>query len=296
MNSRIAPLLTPPKCETIYSHPLSKQTTMRVGGPASVFAKPLTASAAIDLLNECWFSSQPYKVIGKGSNLVFSDEGFAGIIIALTALRECVVEQEMMTVDAGVSLQMLLKVVANNGWGGAEYLYSIPGNVGGAICMNAGRGRGYGVSIADHVEWVEAWSEGRVLRLTADQCEFSYRSSLFRQGNHIILRAGLRFKPQEWTEGHSPILDRLKFVQKHQDGSYPNSGTAFALNFVDLPGLRGYRIGDAQFSKKTANWILNIGKATCADIESLMVYAERRHEEAKLPKPLREIEIVPYGR
>jgi UDP-N-acetylmuramate dehydrogenase len=193
------------------------------------------------------------------------------------ACRELELEGKYLKVGSSVPLQKLVIFCLKNNLYGMEYLFSVPGNVGGAICMNAGRGEQHKQSISDHVVSVEIFDGQRIEVLSNEQCRFGYRSSIFqKRQNWIVLSALLDLPKQNKEIGFKKIKERTKIVRETQDRKYPNAGTVFKKHFRQLPEIIGYRIGNAQFSTKTPGWIINLGGATYKDVQRLIKYAMHR--------------------
>ena len=218
----------------------------------------------------------PFRVIGNGSNLLFPDNGFNGIIIRTVKLRSITLENGLMRADCGVMLPRLCSLAAKNGLGGLHGLSGIPGTVGGAIAVSAGA---YGCSISDTLVSCRV--------LYTDTCEvqekmltpeaFSYRKGPFTDGmgrKAIILSA--LFKP--FAEPSGDIERRIRFCRERRLATQPydqkSAGSYFlrpepelsAAGLIDQAGLKGFTVGGASVSEKHAGFIVNNGFASCSDV------------------------------
>jgi UDP-N-acetylmuramate dehydrogenase len=149
--------------------------------------------------------------------------------------------------------------------------------VGGAIYMNAGRGEQYNKAISDYVVEVEVFDGERVVTFPKQECAFAYRSSIFQRKDWIILGARFAVPAQPRARGLELIAERMRYVREVQDNRMPNAGTVFARHFRLGSQLMGSSVNGAQFSRKTPNWILNTGQATCEDVLRLIRRARIQH-------------------
>lgn len=279
----------------LIDEPLARHTTLRIGGPAERLIVPPDKDCFLDAVRTCVRTKTPYFVIGKGSNTLARDEGVKGIVVKNTsAFKELSIDGQRVKAGSSVTLQELIRFCVGNDLYGMEYLYSVPGNVGGAICMNAGRGAEFRQSISNHIVEVEIF-DGELLRtLSRSDCRFGHRSSLFqKKRNWIILSVILILPFQDKTIGEQRIKERVSLVKEVHDLRYPSAGSVFKLNFKPLPEIVGHRIGNAQFSPKCPGWIINTGGATFKDVHNLIDYAVKVHKRHRLPVPELELYILP---
>lgn len=275
--------------------PLSRHTTIRIGGPAERLLVPQERSDLLDILRTCARTRTPFFILGRGSNTLVKDSGVKGIVIKNTAsCTELDVEGNTVRAGSSVTLQRLVRFCIGNNLEGMEYLYSVPGNVGGAVYMNAGRGIAFNQSIADRLVSAEVFDGQKVRTLAKEECGFGYRTSVFqRQRGWVVLSATLRLPSQDRQIGEAKVRERMEYVKAHHDLAFPNAGTVFRENFVPLPEVIGYRIGNACFSTKTPGWIVNLGGATARDVHMLIRHAVRCHRRRSLPAPQLEIVLTP---
>ena len=267
--------------------PLAEMTTLRIGGPAEWFGTPQSQDELVELIRRCRQAGVPYRVLGRGSNLLIDSDGVAGCVLRNAAACDALeFDGANVRVGSSVSVQRLILACAKRNLGGIEYLYSVPASVGGAIFMNAGRGKAHGQSIADHVRHVEVFDGRRPRRLSRRACRFGYRRSVFHdRPDHTVLAALLRLTPMPEAEVRDRIRQRSLLVKDQQDNRLPNAGTVFKGGFVRGKQLQGVRCGGAAFSTKTKNWIVNDGAASSQDVRDLLDHARREHLSNGCPEP-----------
>lgn len=277
------------------SVPLHKHTTLRVGGVAEYFAEPASRAELLELVRDARELGVPYRVLGRGSNVYVAGDVVPGLTVRLTsACHELRVEGNRAAVGASVPLQHLLKHCARLGLGGMPYLHSVPGNVGGAIRMNAGRGRQHRQAIGDHVVSVTYFDGGEVRTRTRRQCRFRHRESVFHREPHsVILGAVLDLERMPPERASDELRERIEFVRRTQDNTAPNAGSVFSARFALAKELQGVRQGGVEFSGKTGNWILNHGGTDPADVASLLETARAAHLALGLPEPKLEWTVWP---
>ncbi len=249
---------------------LARHTTFRVGGRADIFHSPQTIEGLIGAIELCRRLGLPYVVVGGGSNLLFPDSGFRGVVLSTTSIRGIARTSRGIDVFAGERLARVVDHAQRRGEPGLGFLAGIPGTLGGAVAMNAGiRER----SIGEMVQSVIALDPaGRVRELAATECAFGYRNSTFRQDGWVVLSARLHFD--------GPPFDRRAVLERKratQPLTLPSAGCVFknppglsAGALIEQAGLKGMVVGEAQVSDKHANFIVNLGGATSAEICKLI--------------------------
>ena len=256
-------------CRQFFDEPLSLHTSFRIGGPARLFLVPKSVEQML-----CALKLYPgAKLLGKGTNVLAPDEG-VDVVISTLGLSNFLFDGNLLISDAGVLLSKLCVESAERGLSGLELLYGIPGTIGGAILMNAGA---YGAQIADVVEWVECFDGEQMRILHRSQLEFSYRDSVFKKRNWLVLRACLRLTKSDPEAVRSKMEKIMKKRLETQPLDLPSAGSFFKRphsNFyvgkaIEQLGLKGFRIGDAQISTKHAGFIVNLGSATAKDVIAL---------------------------
>lgn len=237
---------------------LSKYTTFKMGGIANKMYIPETEEELVDLINNL----HPEYFLGGGSNLLINEREFECVV----NLRKFNSEIQNLgeghfVVGASVRLQKLIRTINECGYGGIEYLYSVPGLVGGAITMNAGRGEVYKKSIADYIVSVKVYHEGKITWIDKQECGFEYRHSIFKNTNYIILSCEFCFEKLDPDEAKKLCVERINLCKQVQDNSLPNFGTVFCVSDPRIMKLMMTvffrKRGNIRFSKKTPNWLLN---------------------------------------
>lgn len=265
--------------------PLSKMTTLHIGGVAKYVVFPnsgIALDAVISLLKK---ENVPWKIIGKGSDLLCSDDPYDGVIIRLDRhFRSYYFDGQQVITEAGASIIALSVDAAKNGLSGLEFASGIPGTVGGAVFMNAGA---YRASMADILDEVFVYRDGRLEWIPASQCEFGYRSSIFQQHRDwIIVAARMTLEPKDPKEIFSLMDDRRERRMKSQPLDQPSCGSVFrnpeninAWQLIDGIGYRGKKLGGAMVSDKHCNFILNTGNATACDYLQLACEIQEKVKE-----------------
>lgn len=248
-----------------------------IGGPARVLARPDTAAELAELLDICREEQQNYFIIGAGSNLLFSDAGFDGVIIKLGDGFKSIeqVGPSALRAGAAVSGALLLKAALELGLSGLEGLAGIPGSLGGALAMNAGSfGRELGPVVAG-LDCLDG--SGQKISLEAGQLRFSYRRLEGLPERAIILEALLNLEPDDPAAVKARVDEVLKLRSEKQPKGFRSAGSVFknpagesAGRLIEASGFKGRRVGGAQVSEVHANFIVNLGPATCADVLELM--------------------------
>ena len=256
--------------------PLSKHTSFEVGGPASIFIEPINKTGLIrslELVNE--FNIK-YFILGGGSNIIVSDNGFNGAIIAMTSLNKISFQDNKVIAETGISLEKLCDEIANNSLTGMEFACGIPGSLGGAIFMNAGA---YGGEMKQVIKKARLFSNNNgVVEYHKDKLELGYRYSVLQENDLIALEAILELSPAPKSNIKNKMeeLNEKRWAKQPMD--YPSAGSAFkrppdnyAGSLIEKAGLKGKKSGGAMVSKKHAGFIINSNNATAADIIELMI-------------------------
>lgn len=257
---------------------LNKFTTYKVGGVARAFVYPKNTDKLIMLLKKLNEDNVKYKVLGFGSNVIFSDLTYDGIIIKLDAFDEVTIDDTIITAGAGVSLVKLSFKAQKEGLTGLEFASGIPGSVGGAVFMNAGAYKsdmGYIVS-----EIKVLTPELEVKTLYNKDLNYKYRSSFLQSNpNYICLEATLVLRHGDKNAIKEVIETRRQKRLMNQPLAFPSAGSVFrnptgdfAGRLIEECGLKGYKIGGAKVSEKHANFIVNAGGATASDVRNLINY------------------------
>jgi UDP-N-acetylmuramate dehydrogenase len=274
----------------LFDEPMSLHTSLRVGGPAEAFVVPKAVDELAALVSGLADRGMPYHVVGGGTNLVVTDGGISGVVICLKpGLSEILIEnisssQARVTVMAGTSLRLLCGHAIRKNLKGMNFALGIPGTVGGAIRMNAGTALGW---ISDVLESVTVlYPNGLLETIGRNALNFSYRKLLLPQlscekafaHETIIVSGRFSLARTGFTDLKHEAMEILKNRKHRQPTRQPSAGCVFknplagktAGELIDLCGLKGQKIGGAEISVKHANFFVNSGSATAADILTLM--------------------------
>lgn len=265
---------------------MSKYTTYKVGGLATAIIYPKTVEKLVTLIKLLRKYKIKYKVIGNGSNLLFSDKKYNGIIIKLNSLDNIEISDTKITVGAGYQLIKLSLLTAKKGLTGLEFASGIPGTVGGAVFMNAGAYKSDMGYVVRNVKVLTPDNE--IINLTNKEMNFHYRTSfLQKHPEYICLEATIRLKHGKKEEIEKLIKDRRKRRLETQPLEYPSAGSVFrnpspeepAGKIIEEIGLKGITKGGAEISRKHANFVVNTGGASASDIKYLIDYAKNSVKE-----------------
>lgn len=261
--------------------PLSKMTTLRIGGVARYVVYPENTLSLQGVMNKLNQNHIPYKVIGKGSNLLCSDEPFDGVIIRLDRyLCNAYFDNEHLVAEAGCSIIALSYEAMKNELSGLEFASGIPGTVGGVTFMNAGA---YKSSMADVIDSVSVYRDGKIEWIQNADCGFSYRTSIFQKHpDWIILAVKMTLKKGDQKEIRELMDSRRERrmnsqpLDKHSAGSiFRNPAEIPAWKLIEGAGFRGKRIGDAVVSEKHVNFIVNENHASAKDFITLVTDVQK---------------------
>ncbi len=262
----------------LLDEPLSKYTWMKVGGAADYYVEPVDRNDLVEIAKYFQQNGFPFLILGRGSNILVSDEGIRGAVINLeTGLSGIRVEGESITAEAGVWLQKFVDFCIQHELSGVEMLAGIPGTVGGAIIMNAGA---HGGEVSNYVVDVEVLRGCEIIRVAKKDADFSYRHSAFERD--VVLSAVFKLPKGDKDELAKRRRELILKRNETQPLELPNSGSmfknppnTFAAKLIEQAGLKGKRIGNAQISEKHANFIVNLGAARATDIVQLLELARR---------------------
>lgn len=267
----------------LVQEPMAKHTTFRVGGLADYFLAPVTPEGVRDALMFCRRENLPYYIVGNGSNLLVSDRGYRGAVIQIfrNLSRIWVEEECTIRAQAGASMAAVAKVALGQELTGMECLSGIPGTIGGAVTMNAGA---YGGEIKDILTEVTVVDEkGEIRKLSADQLDLGYRSSLIAKKGYVVLEAVLALKKGNKEQ----ILTRMNELKEQrvtkQPLEYPSAGSTFkrpegyfAGKLIQDAGLAGYTVGGAKVSEKHCGFVINAGGASASDVYRLICDVQKK--------------------
>ncbi|MDP4126582.1 MAG: UDP-N-acetylmuramate dehydrogenase [Bacillota bacterium] len=256
------------------NYPLHQLTTWKIGGPAEAVFWPSTIQDLLTVWQRAQKAQIPLWLIGRGSNLLISDEGLPGIVVITTALRSIQWEDYRVQVGAGYSLARLAQEVGERGWSGLEFARGIPGSVGGAVVMNAGAHGGEMAPLIQNVTVL--WPNGTIRKLERAELKFAYRSCSLR-GHAWVLETKLALSQGNCEQILKNMKENLVKRIANQPLEKPNAGSVFrnppgdsAGRLIEAAGWKGKTIGEAQVSDKHANFIVNLGKASSRDVLALV--------------------------
>lgn len=264
---------------------LKKYTTYKAGGNAALLVIPNNVDNLIKLLKYIKEKNIKYKIIGNGSNLIFSDSDYEGVIIKLDEFNDLKIEGAKITVGAGYSLIKLSLKTAKLGLTGLEFAAGIPGTIGGAIFMNAGA---YKSDMGYFVSKVKVLTpELEIKELTNRELDFHYRTSfLQKHPDYICLEATINLRYGDKKLIMEVMEDRKERRIKSQPLNFPSAGSVFrnppddyAGRLIEKIGYKGKKIGDAMVSEKHANFIVNSGNASGDDIKKLILEIKDKVKE-----------------
>lgn len=283
--------------EVRLNEPLARKTTLRVGGMADFYAEPDSIETLRRLVGVCRERGIPFRVLGRGSNLLVRDGGFRGLILSLQSLSfsQIRLENGRLICGAGAKLKAVAVAARREGIGGMEFFEGIPGSVGGALRMNAGAMGSWTFSVVESFTCLDP--EGNLHHLTPDNIQVEYRNCPILK-DHIALEAVLCGRPEE----PDVIKARMEACNKKRWESQPNAPSAGCMfknpesipagRLIDELGLKGTAIGGARISDIHGNFIVNEGGATAADVLNLIEFVRNRALEARGIQLHSEVEII----
>ncbi len=264
-------------CENVLlNEHLSRHTTFKTGGAAKALVYVCDEEKLKETIKLCKDKKEPFFILGNGSNLLVSDEGFDGIAIKLSGdFLKTLVEGDRLVAGAGVILSKVCMLARDNSLAGLEFAYGIPGTVGGAMVMNAGA---YGGEMAMVVESVRVLEEdGNVRDYSNSELAFGYRDSILKHKNLTALKTTFRLERGVSTEIAKKMDELLNRRREKQPLEFPSAGSTFkrpegyfAGKLIEDAGCKGLRVGGASVSVKHAGFIVNDRNATSKDINDLI--------------------------
>lgn len=267
--------------QVLLDEPLKKHTTFRIGGPAKYFCLPGTWEELAAVIRACREFEESYYILGNGSNILASDQGYSGVVIQIFQNRnEIRIEGTRLYADAGALLVKASHLAAREGLTGLEFASGIPGTIGGALVMNAGA---YGGEMKDVVrEALVLTEDGEQLRLSGEQLELGYRTSSIARQRQIVLEAVLELKQGDKKSIEARMKELKEARTEKQPLEYPSAGSTFkrpeghfAGKLIMDAGLRGFRVGDAQVAEKHCGFLINRGNAAAEDVLALVSHVQK---------------------
>lgn len=273
--------------QVCYEESLKHHNTWRIGGKAKVLVQPENIHQLSNILEFVHNAGLNHITIGSGSNLLFSDTGFDGVVIKMGSLMsQYRVDADMITAGVGISVPRLARLAQQAGLSGLEHAIGIPGTLGGLVAMNGGS---LGHSIGDYVRTVRCVNtRGNQIELNQCDCDFSYRHSVFLDNDLTIAEVDLELQNKSPRAIFIEMLDILRQRKRKFPRRQPNCGSVFKRNdklyktfgppgkVIEDLGLKGVSVGDAQISHKHANFIINTGSTMACDVLELIQLIRQR--------------------
>lgn len=256
--------------------PMKKHTTFRIGGEADLFLRMENPHQLKEVQNYLQKLGMPYYILGNGSNLLVSDEGYRGVILEIADKMNTIrVEGNSIIAQAGALMSKIAHVAYEHGLTGFEFAAGIPGTIGGGVVMNAGA---YGGELKNVVTTVEVLDQnGDFLSLDNQTMEFGYRTSILKKHPFIVTEVRMELQEGCKDEIKATMDDLAAKRREKQPLEYPSAGSTFkrpeghfAGKLIMDAGLRGYQVGGAQVSEKHCGFVINKGEATAADVKQLV--------------------------
>lgn len=271
-----------PQEDILRNEPMSKHTTFRIGGEASYFIRISRMEQLLKLIPYLKQIDVPYFILGNGSNLLVSDQGYRGVILQIgDKFNRIEVDGNTMTIEAGALLSQVAHRALLEELTGLEFSSGIPGTIGGSVVMNAGA---YGGEMKQVVEKVTVLSDtGEILQLDNATMEFGYRTSIIKNRHFTVLQVTLRLEKGNGEEIKARIDDFTQRRKAKQPLEFPSAGSTFkrpegyfAGKLIMDAGLRGYSVGGAKISEKHCGFVVNTGKATATDVADVIAEVQER--------------------
>lgn len=285
--------------EVIENAPMSKYTSFKTGGNADLLIIPASIDSLQEIIKKCKeLNIKPF-VMGNGSNLLVTDNGYKGVIIKIGSNLSSMklLDENTIECETGTMMKALCNFALDNSLTGLEFAFGIPGNLGGAVYMNAGA---YGGEMKDvlysctHID-----SDGNIGTLTKDQLNLGYRRSAYTDNVYTIISATLKLQKGDKIAIKEAMNDKLRRRKEKQPLEFPSAGSTFkrpegyfAGALIEDCNLKGYSIGGAQVSEKHAGFVINRGGATSTDILNLIKYIQNTVFDKHGVKLETEVKII----
>ena len=278
---------------------LAPYTSARIGGPADVFVMVKTATELMDVMTVLWQREIPYYVLGGGSNVLVSDKGVRGVVV-LDRAKEVRFEagaQPTVWCEAGVIVSNLANRCASKGLSGLEWAATVPGTIGGAVYGNAGA---FGGDISENLIWADVLTKNGRENFSVEQMKYGYRTSILKQRNEtaIVLSALLRLtnaSKEEVSAKINEFSERRKITQPpgaSMGSMFKNPAGDHAGRLIEVAGLKGIRIGNAEISTLHGNFFINHGETKAEDVRALIRLVQKTVAEKFNVKLELEVELV----
>lgn len=270
-------------CYYVRDKNLSECCSWRIGGKCKFLVEPDSTKQIVQVVEYCNGNNVKYIAIGAGSNILFSDNGFDGVVIRLgKRIGRIIITGRKVFAEAGAFVPWLSLRVAKKNLSGLEHTIGIPGSIGGLVTMNGGSNRH---SISEYVNYVEVVEKktSRIIRFCKDECGFDYRKSIFQQGEYIIGSVELELKKEiPYKKNRKDLLNIMRTRRAKFPLKYPSCGSVFKSTpelysqygppgkIIEDLGIKGKRVGNVMVSEKHANFIINLGNGKAKDVLDLV--------------------------
>ena len=270
------------KGTVLTEEPMSRHTSFQIGGPAEIFVQPATGEEVRQAICLAKEEQIPFFVVGNGSNLLVSDDGFRGMIVQIGRnLQEISVEDNVIYAQAGALLSRVARTALEHGLTGMEFAAGIPGSLGGAVAMNAGA---YGGEMKDILTDAEVLTpDGEIKILSLEELDLSYRHSCIFDEDYIVLSVHLQLEQGDTTVIRNRMDELARARREKQPLEYPSAGSTFkrpegyfAGALIQDAGLKGYTVGGAQVSEKHSGFVVNRGGATAEEVLFLIKQVQKK--------------------
>jgi len=273
-------------------------TTFKIGGEARFFLEVENKKELVRAIKISQESNVPFFVLGNGSNVLFSDKGFDGLVIKIN-LKKMEVKENKTVCESGVSLNRLVRELSENGLSGLEWAIGIPGSVGGAIRGNAGA---FGRSIIDNIVEVEVLEKDKIRNYSKKELFLGYRDSIFKKNKDLVIISGSFVFEKDKVENIKEKMNKyLEYRKENHPISFSSAGSVFknpegksAGELIEKCGLKGKKIGGAEISEKHANFIINTGGASSKDVINLISLVKKEVKNKFGIELEEEIELVGF--
>ncbi len=285
-------------CEYNENTLLSNCTSFKIGGKADLFISPDSTEKLSAVISICNENNVKVLVLGKGSNLLVSDNGFKGVVISTSMLDKIeLIDETTIYCQSGVTLSRLCRFALENSLTGLEFAFGIPGSAGGAAYMNAGA---YGGEMKDVLYKCDhLTADGSISSFTDSELDLSYRHSAYSKSDKIITALYLKLKKGDKNSIKAKMDELMSKRRDKQPLEYPSAGSTFkrpegyfAGALVEGCGLKGFTVGGAQVSEKHAGFVINIGGATASDVLAVIEHCKKTVYESNGVILEPEVEII----
>lgn len=282
------------------NEPMSRHTSFKIGGNARYFILPSDAETLALVINAAYDCNLSVYVLGKGTNVLFDDDGFDGAVISTLGLNSVSVDGNRIVCGAGASLTGVSKTAQENSLKGMSFAYGIPGSVGGAVFMNAGAYTGETRDILSSSVYLDL-NDMKLHTLSKQEHCFGYRTSSYKEHpERIILSATFELEKGERDEIKAEMEDFMSRRRDKQPLEYPSAGSTFkrypgryTAQMIDSVGLKGVRVGGAEVSEKHAGFVINKENASSKDVKELINLIQDRIRDEYGIEIEREVIYVP---